>query len=71
MSAVFDLTQALMRRASVTPDDAGCQELIAARLELDDLDVQFGRRAAIRTRSAGFCRMAAREARSSPKFVKP
>ncbi len=32
MSAVFELTQDLIRRASVTPDDAGCQELIAARL---------------------------------------
>ncbi len=32
MSAVFDLTCELIRRASVTPDDAGCQLLIAARL---------------------------------------
>jgi len=32
MSAVFELTQELIRRASVTPLDAGCQELIAARL---------------------------------------
>ena len=29
---VFELTCALMQCASVTPDDAGCQELIAARL---------------------------------------
>lgn len=32
MSAVFDLTCDLIRRASVTPDDAGCQALIAERL---------------------------------------
>ncbi len=32
LSTVFDLTQALIRRASVTPDDAGCQALIAERL---------------------------------------
>lgn len=32
MSAVFDLTTELIRRRSVTPDDAGCQDLIASRL---------------------------------------
>jgi succinyl-diaminopimelate desuccinylase len=32
MSDVFDLTCELIRRASVTPDDAGCQAAIAARL---------------------------------------
>lgn len=32
MSAVLDLTCELIRRASVTPQDCGCQELIAARL---------------------------------------
>ena len=32
MSDVFDLTCELIRRASVTPDDAGCQAMIAARL---------------------------------------
>ncbi len=32
MSAVVDLTQELVRRRSVTPDDAGCQTLIAERL---------------------------------------
>ena len=32
MSATLDLTRALIERASVTPDDAGCQELIARRL---------------------------------------
>lgn len=32
MSDVFDLTCELIRRRSLTPDDAGCMELIAARL---------------------------------------
>ena len=32
MSAVVDLTCDLIRRRSITPDDAGCQELIARRL---------------------------------------
>lgn len=32
-SAVIELLQGLVRRRSVTPDDAGCQALIAARLE--------------------------------------
>lgn len=32
MSAVVELSCELMRRASVTPDDAGCQALIAQRL---------------------------------------
>lgn len=32
MSDVFDLTCDLIRRASVTPDDAGCQAMVAARL---------------------------------------
>lgn len=33
MSDVLDLTCELIRRASITPHDAGCQALIAARLE--------------------------------------
>lgn len=33
MSEVFDLTCELIRRPSLTPDDAGCMTLIAARLE--------------------------------------
>ena len=33
MSDVFDLTCELIARSSVTPDDAGCQALIAKRLE--------------------------------------
>lgn len=32
MSATFDLVQDLIRRPSVTPTDAGCQDLIAQRL---------------------------------------
>ena len=33
MSAVLDLTCELIARPSVTPDDAGCQALLAARLK--------------------------------------
>ncbi|MCX8016932.1 MAG: succinyl-diaminopimelate desuccinylase [Rhodocyclaceae bacterium] len=33
MSATLDLAKALIARRSLTPDDAGCLELIAARLE--------------------------------------
>jgi succinyl-diaminopimelate desuccinylase len=33
MSEVFDLTCELIRRRSLTPDDAGCMALVAARLE--------------------------------------
>ncbi|MEJ2686878.1 MAG: succinyl-diaminopimelate desuccinylase [Gammaproteobacteria bacterium] len=33
MSETLDLAQALIARASVTPDDAGCQPLLAQRLE--------------------------------------
>jgi len=32
MSAVLDLTSELISRVSITPDDAGCQALLAARL---------------------------------------
>ncbi len=32
MSAVLDLTRELIHRASVTPDDAGCQSVVASRL---------------------------------------
>jgi succinyl-diaminopimelate desuccinylase len=32
VSEIFDLSCELIRRASVTPDDAGCQELLAQRL---------------------------------------
>ena len=33
MTEVLALTQALMARASITPDDAGCQPMLAARLQ--------------------------------------
>lgn len=33
MSGVLELAKELIRRQSVTPDDAGCQDLIAARLQ--------------------------------------
>ncbi|MEE7567133.1 succinyl-diaminopimelate desuccinylase, partial [Xanthomonas sp. Kuri4-3] len=33
MSDVLDLTCELIARTSVTPDDAGCQRLIAGRLQ--------------------------------------
>ena len=33
MSDVFELTCDLIARPSVTPDDAGCQQLIAQRLQ--------------------------------------
>ena len=33
MSRVLELTSELTSRASVTPDDAGCQRLISERLE--------------------------------------
>ena len=33
MSDVLALTQELIMRRSVTPDDAGCQQLLATRLE--------------------------------------
>ena len=44
-SSVFELAVELMRRESVTPDDAGCQDLIAERLsaagmQVDRIDVE-------------------------------
>src|SRR5579859_3469574 len=33
MSAVLDLTQELVSRRSLTPDDAGCQAVMVARLK--------------------------------------
>ena len=33
MSAVLELTKELITRASLTPDDAGCQQVLAARLD--------------------------------------
>jgi succinyl-diaminopimelate desuccinylase len=40
MSAILDLTSDLIRRRSLTPDDAGCQTLIAARLEKAGMRVE-------------------------------
>ena len=45
MSATLDLAEALIRRPSVTPDDAGCQALIAERLRplgFDCVELLFG-----------------------------
>ncbi|HLQ84788.1 MAG TPA: hypothetical protein VK110_01450 [Salinisphaeraceae bacterium] len=33
MEEALALTQALVRRPSITPDDAGCQQLLGERLE--------------------------------------
>ncbi len=40
MSTVLDLTRALIARKSVTPDDAGCQQLIAERLEKSGFSIE-------------------------------
>lgn len=40
MSDVIELARALIRKASVTPDDAGCQDLIAARLEASGFAIE-------------------------------
>ena len=45
MSNTFDLTADLIRRPSLTPDDAGCQQLLRARLEARGFScetMQFG-----------------------------
>lgn len=47
MSAVFDLTRELIRRRSLTPDDAGCQALLAARLQRADFAVEHLRFGAV------------------------
>lgn len=39
-SAVLELTRALIERASVTPDDAGCQPLLAERLRAAGMQVE-------------------------------
>lgn len=41
MSATLDLTRALIDLPSVTPDDAGCQQLLADRLEPQGFDVEW------------------------------
>ena len=43
MSATLELTRALIELASVTPDDAGCQRLLAGRLEPQGFDVEWFR----------------------------
>jgi succinyl-diaminopimelate desuccinylase len=40
MSVVFDLTCELIRRRSVTPDDAGCQQLLGDRLAAAGFEVE-------------------------------
>jgi succinyl-diaminopimelate desuccinylase len=40
MSETLELTKELIRRRSVTPDDAGCQEMLAARLERAGFSVE-------------------------------
>jgi succinyl-diaminopimelate desuccinylase len=40
MSATLKLLEALIARPSVTPDDAGCQDLLAARLAAIGFDIQ-------------------------------
>jgi succinyl-diaminopimelate desuccinylase len=40
MSAVLELTQELIARQSITPNDAGCQQIIAARLSKNGFKVE-------------------------------
>ncbi len=40
MSATLDLTQELIRRPSVSPEDGGCQELMIARLEAAGFSIE-------------------------------
>ena len=41
MSRTLDLTRELVARPSITPDDAGCQQLIAERLLPLGFDVEW------------------------------
>ena len=41
MSATLELTRGLIELASVTPDDAGCQRLLADRLKLQGFDAEW------------------------------
>lgn len=41
MSSVLELAQDLISRASVTPEDAGCQQIIADRLQASGFDVEW------------------------------
>ncbi|KLJ01593.1 succinyl-diaminopimelate desuccinylase, partial [Luteimonas sp. FCS-9] len=47
MSDVLDLTRDLIARPSVTPDDAGCQALIAARLQAAGFSIESMRFGAV------------------------
>lgn len=47
MSEVLDLTRALIARASVTPDDAGCQAMLAERLTQAGFDCESLRYGAV------------------------
>src|SRR5512141_1782444 len=47
MTSIVELTSELLRRASVTPDDAGCQALIAARLQRAGFSVEHLRYGAV------------------------
>ena len=38
--SVFDLTCELMRRASITPEDAGCQDVLAERLSAVGFEIE-------------------------------
>ena len=40
MTAILNLTSELIRRASVTPEDAGCQVLLAARLDEAGFEIE-------------------------------
>ena len=41
MSETLDLARALIERPSLTPDDAGCQRLLAGRLEAQGFEVEW------------------------------
>jgi succinyl-diaminopimelate desuccinylase len=47
MTGIVELTSELVRRASVTPDDAGCQALIAERLQRAGFSVEHLRYGAV------------------------
>ncbi len=40
MSATLEFTKALIKRVSVTPDDAGCQEMLAERLQAAGFQIE-------------------------------
>ena len=69
MSEVFDLACALIARRSVTPDDAGCQALVAERLARAGFAIECLRFGAVdnlwATHGSGGRRAAGRPARAS------